>query len=291
MSTFAGVKCPDLTPAIPQYPHQHHLQISVQKVTMPFSRKLFWPAIGPPAGSYCHHLLGASDGQLDCGWIHHLGSLLGQFTLHHTRANAQEMPMDPPQGHSRCSSAQPVILGRFSGSAFVHSRHGYDAQQIPMGPRLVSLQRWPHQPCCQGCSFGCSGSIQGMAPATAASPGLFQLNDVTQTSVRAGRELASAGAYESVSTDVSLLMFFGFLQCSLLPQLLDMLLASCGCGVGQQVCPQCESCSVMSDSLQPHGLYNPQNSPGQNTGVGSLSLLQGIFPTQISCIAGGFFVS
>ena len=36
----------------------------------------------------------------------------------------------------------------------------------------------------------------------------------------------------------------------------------------------------MSDSLQPHGLYNPWNSPGQSTGVGSLSLLQGIFPTQ-----------
>ena len=43
-----------------------------------------------------------------------------------------------------------------------------------------------------------------------------------------------------------------------------------------------ESCSVMSDSLQPHGLYNPWNSLGQNTGVGSLSLLQGIFPTQWS---------
>ena len=38
----------------------------------------------------------------------------------------------------------------------------------------------------------------------------------------------------------------------------------------------------MSDSLQPHGLYSPWNSPGQNTGVGSLSLLQGIFPTQES---------
>ena len=36
----------------------------------------------------------------------------------------------------------------------------------------------------------------------------------------------------------------------------------------------------MSDSLRPHGLYSPWNSPGQNTGVGSLSLLQGIFPTQ-----------
>ena len=41
-----------------------------------------------------------------------------------------------------------------------------------------------------------------------------------------------------------------------------------------------ESCSVVSDSLRPHGLYSPWNSPGQNTGVGSLSLLQGIFPTQ-----------
>ena len=41
-----------------------------------------------------------------------------------------------------------------------------------------------------------------------------------------------------------------------------------------------ESHSVMSDSLRPHGLYSPWNSPGQNTGVGSLSLLQGIFPTQ-----------
>ena len=36
----------------------------------------------------------------------------------------------------------------------------------------------------------------------------------------------------------------------------------------------------MLDSLQPHGLYSPWNFPGQNTGVGSLSLLQGIFPTQ-----------
>ena len=43
-----------------------------------------------------------------------------------------------------------------------------------------------------------------------------------------------------------------------------------------------ESCSVMSDSLQPHGLYSPRNSPGQDTGVGSLSLLQQIFPTQES---------
>ena len=41
-----------------------------------------------------------------------------------------------------------------------------------------------------------------------------------------------------------------------------------------------ESRSVLSSSLQPHGLYSPWNSPGQNTEVGSCSLLQGIFPTQ-----------
>ena len=46
-------------------------------------------------------------------------------------------------------------------------------------------------------------------------------------------------------------------------------------GVGK-----CECHSVVSNSLQPHVLYSPWNSLGQNTGVGSLSLLQGIFPTQ-----------
>ena len=43
--------------------------------------------------------------------------------------------------------------------------------------------------------------------------------------------------------------------------------------------------SVMSDSLQPHRLQPtrllcPWDSPSKNTGVGCLSLLQGIFPTQ-----------
>ena len=54
-----------------------------------------------------------------------------------------------------------------------------------------------------------------------------------------------------------------------------------------------ESRSVVSDSLGLHGLYSPWNSPGQSTGVGSLSLLQGIFPTrdqtQVSCISDSFF--
>ena len=43
--------------------------------------------------------------------------------------------------------------------------------------------------------------------------------------------------------------------------------------------------SVVSDSLQPHGLWTvrllcPWNSPGKNTGVGCCSLRQGIFLTQ-----------
>ena len=59
--------------------------------------------------------------------------------------------------------------------------------------------------------------------------------------------------------------------------------------------------SVMSNSLQPHGLqparlFCPWKSPGKNTGVGCHFLLQVIFPTQgqNSCLvspalAGGFF--
>ena len=39
---------------------------------------------------------------------------------------------------------------------------------------------------------------------------------------------------------------------------------------------QSESRSAVT--LRSHGLYSPWNSPGQNTGVGSLSLLQGDLP-------------
>ena len=41
-----------------------------------------------------------------------------------------------------------------------------------------------------------------------------------------------------------------------------------------------ESHSIMSNSLRPHRRFSPWSTPGQNTGMGSLSLLQGIFPTQ-----------
>ena len=67
----------------------------------------------------------------------------------------------------------------------------------------------------------------------------------------------------------------------LLAMLLNILYLTCRDGsMGMKWNEVSESCSVMSDSLHPHGLYSPWNSLGQNTEVGSLSLLQGIFPTQ-----------
>ena len=52
-----------------------------------------------------------------------------------------------------------------------------------------------------------------------------------------------------------------------------------------------QSCPTLCDPMD----CSSWNSPGQNTGVGSLSLLQGIFPTQgsnqVSHIAGGFLTS
>ena len=39
-----------------------------------------------------------------------------------------------------------------------------------------------------------------------------------------------------------------------------------------------QSCLTLCDPM--NYMYSPWNSPGQNTGVGSLSFLQGIFPTQ-----------
>ena len=48
------------------------------------------------------------------------------------------------------------------------------------------------------------------------------------------------------------------------------------CNVGVKV-KVAQSCPTLCD---PMDCYSPWNSPGQNTRVGSLSLLQGIFPTQ-----------
>ena len=51
--------------------------------------------------------------------------------------------------------------------------------------------------------------------------------------------------------------------------------------MGKETCEQALKVKVAQfHSLLPHGLQSPWNSPGQNTGMGSLSLLQGIFPIQ-----------
>ena len=59
--------------------------------------------------------------------------------------------------------------------------------------------------------------------------------------------------------------------------------------------PESESCSVLSVSLWPHGLYRQWDSPDWNTGGGSLSFLQGSSQhrdqTQVSHIGGRFFTS
>ena len=54
-----------------------------------------------------------------------------------------------------------------------------------------------------------------------------------------------------------------------------------------------ESCSIVFNSLRPHGLYSPWNSPGQNAGVGTFPFSRGSSQprdqTHVSLIAGGFF--
>ena len=64
--------------------------------------------------------------------------------------------------------------------------------------------------------------------------------------------------------------------------MVDLHIHSCYCMFSQSLSGlhESESRSVISDSLHPHGLYSPWNSPRQNTWVGSLLLLWGIFPTQ-----------
>ena len=83
------------------------------------------------------------------------------------------------------------------------------------------------------------------------------------------REDSTHGHHQIVNTEIRLIIFF---------------VAKDG---------ESESHSIMSDSLQPYGLYSLWNSPYQNTGVGSLSLFQGFFPTQgstqVSHIAGWLY--
>ena len=92
--------------------------------------------------------------------------------------------------------------------------------------------------------------------------------------VRSGCLLWTAGSLGKTLLNFVLLHFVLQGQtCLLLQVSLNFLL------LHSRTC-ESENRSVMSDFLWPHGLYSPWTSLGQNTGVGSLSLLQGIFPTQ-----------
>ena len=70
---------------------------------------------------------------------------------------------------------------------------------------------------------------------------------------------------------------FCYVGCNTAP-LLKYLTGSANQTQSQYFQSKSEIHSVVSHSLRPHGLYHLWNSPGQNTGVGSLSFLQGIFP-------------
>ena len=73
------------------------------------------------------------------------------------------------------------------------------------------------------------------------------------------------------------------------------ILSSLSLRSGEDTREASESRSAVSNSLQPHRLYSPWNSPGQNTGVGRSSLSRAFSQprdqTQVSCIAGGVFTS
>ena len=102
---------------------------------------------------------------------------------------------------------------------------------------------------------------------------------------------AGCGLVLSLASD---LLHAGIILSKLSPGTRQMVQRSSSLSSSQPKCV-CESSSVVSNFLWPHGLYSLWNSPGHSAGVGSLSLLQGIFPTQdwtqVSRIIGGFFTS
>ena len=57
------------------------------------------------------------------------------------------------------------------------------------------------------------------------------------------------------------------------------------------LCLVAQSCLTLCHPIDcsPSGSSVHGDSPGKTTGVRCLALLQGIFPTQVSCIAGEFF--
>ena len=108
------------------------------------------------------------------------------------------------------------------------------------------------------------------------SRGSSQPRDQTQVSLIMGRlfiSWATRKAQEYWSGSLSLL------QWVFPTQELNWGLLHCRWILYQLSYREAQSHSVVSNSLRPHGLYSPWNSTGQNTGVGSLSLFQGIFQT------------
>ena len=78
-------------------------------------------------------------------------------------------------------------------------------------------------------------------------------------------------------------LFWFFKKC--LSFWLCWVFVAAGVGFSQVAVSRCVRCSVVSNSLQLHGLWSarllcPWNSPGKNIGVGSHYLLQGTFQIQ-----------
>ena len=93
-----------------------------------------------------------------------------------------------------------------------------------------------------------------------------QLKDLTKTDILSKKEASGDG----FKLELQHWLFLGSLGCQPILQILDFP-ASIIMQISWKLL-------VVSDSLLPQGLYSPWNSPGQNTGMGSLSLLQEILP-------------
>ena len=116
---------------------------------------------------------------------------------------------------------------------------------------------------------------------------------ISKTNLWLSKGRVSAGTKEQIKC-IGLIYTNYYLKCVSNKNILYVCPSSCSNLDWSIKVKESENHSVMSDSLRPYGLYSPCNSPGQDT-VGSLSLLQGIFPNQVlnkvSCSAGRFFSS
>ena len=113
--------------------------------------------------------------------------------------------------------------------------------------------------------------------------GIFLMQGWTQSSALAGRfftvEPPGKPTFCYYSVTKSSLTLCSPMDCSMTVSSVFHYLRVCSnsCPLSEN---ESESCSTVSDSLWPHGLCSSWNSPGQNTGVGSLFLLQGVFAAQ-----------